>query len=110
MIKSPLNYVNFYIVQLRTEHFKAAKRACLDILKEQLIMRCILLQPYAYCGSDWVGDPLDRHSTSVYSVFIGSNLISWQYYFSFVYIYIRTLFFFFFFFVRIKISNIILVN
>jgi hypothetical protein len=32
----------------------------------------------AYSDADWAGCPDDRHSTSAYCVFLGSNLVSWS--------------------------------
>ncbi|XP_062166141.1 uncharacterized mitochondrial protein AtMg00810-like [Alnus glutinosa] len=36
------------------------------------------LHLYAYCDSDWAGDPSDCRSTGGYGVFLGSSLISWH--------------------------------
>lgn len=64
-----------------TTHFSVAKRV-LRYLKGTV--DCGLsftrgpLNLHAYCNSDWVGDLLDRRSTSGFGVFLGQCLISWQ--------------------------------
>jgi len=64
-----------------TAHFTAAKRV-LRYLKgtpdSGLLFTRGPLHLYAYCDSDWAGDPLDRRSTSGFGVFLGQCLISWQ--------------------------------
>ena len=36
------------------------------------------LQLSAFCDSDWVGDPDDRHSTFGFAIFLGNSLVSWS--------------------------------
>ena len=35
-------------------------------------------QIIGYCDANWVGSPIDKHSTLGYYLFIGCNLISWK--------------------------------
>jgi hypothetical protein len=66
-----------------TAHLIAAKRV-LRYLKGTLDSGLLFtrgpLHLYAYCDSDWAGDPLDRRSisTSGFGVFLGQCLIYWQ--------------------------------
>jgi hypothetical protein len=43
---------------------------------ELLIKKCSSHQLFAYSDADWAGCPDNRKSTSGYSVFLGSNLLS----------------------------------
>ncbi|XP_028112625.1 uncharacterized protein LOC114310743 [Camellia sinensis] len=66
---------------LTVAHFSAVKRI-LRYIKGSL-SRGLLFAPgffhlTAYSDSNWAGDATDRHSTSGYCVFLGSNLISWS--------------------------------
>jgi D-alanyl-D-alanine dipeptidase len=36
------------------------------------------LQLQVYCDATWASDPSDRHSLSVYCVFLGGSLIAWK--------------------------------
>jgi len=62
-----------------TTHLSAAKRM-LCYLKGApdfgLLFTKGSLHLYAYCDSNWAGDPTDRRSTGGYGVFLGSSLIS----------------------------------
>jgi hypothetical protein len=40
--------------------------------------RCSSLQLQAYCDATWASDPSDRHSLSVYCVFLDGSLIAWK--------------------------------
>jgi hypothetical protein len=40
--------------------------------------RSTSLQLQAYCDATWASDPFDRHSLSIYCVFLGGSLIDWK--------------------------------
>jgi hypothetical protein len=64
-----------------TTHKAVAKRV-LRYLKQTtgngLLFSCGSLQLLALCDSDWVGNPDNHRSTSVFGVFLGNCLVSWS--------------------------------
>jgi hypothetical protein len=78
-IAYPVNQVCQFTHYPTTTHLKVAKRV-LRYLKGTIAHGLLYtlgpLHLNVYYDSDWVGDPLDRCSTSEYSVFLGSNLVS----------------------------------
>lgn len=69
-------------MQLPTEaHFSAVKRILRYLNGTQskgILFSKGSLELNAFCDADWVGDSLDRRSTSGFIVFLGSSPISWS--------------------------------
>ncbi|XP_038988075.1 uncharacterized mitochondrial protein AtMg00810-like [Phoenix dactylifera] len=75
-----VNYLCQFMHSPKICHFQLLKRVLHYIkgtLNHSLHFKLGPLILSAFCDSDWVGDSLDRRSTSGFCVFLGSNLISW---------------------------------
>lgn len=60
--------------------FIAVKRILRHIkgtVNQGLHFRSSPLYLTAFADADWAGDPIDRRSTTCFSIFLGSNLVSW---------------------------------
>uniref|UniRef100_A0A2N9EUK7 Integrase catalytic domain-containing protein n=1 Tax=Fagus sylvatica TaxID=28930 RepID=A0A2N9EUK7_FAGSY len=70
-----------YMSAPTTIHLAAAKRILRYLrgtLNHGIAFTPSPLQLSAYTDADWAGDPDDRHSTSGYLVYLGSNPITWS--------------------------------
>ena len=63
-------------------HWQAVKRILRYL--QGTIHYGLLLQPssslelYAFCDADWGSDHDDKHSTTSFGIYLGSNLVSWM--------------------------------
>lgn len=76
-----VHLVSQFMAAPRTTHFAAVLRI-LRYIKGTLFQGCHFpfncpLKLKAYSDSDWVGDSIDRCSTTGYCFFLGDSLISW---------------------------------
>ena len=57
---------------------------CIISFLNRVLSKGLYYRPFShldivgYSDADWAGDPIDRHFTTVYCIFIGSNLVTWQ--------------------------------
>jgi hypothetical protein len=69
-----------FLLPLRsTSHFLHVVRYLRGTISRHLFFpRSSSLQLQAYCDATWASDPSDRHSLSVYCVFLDGSLIAWK--------------------------------
>lgn len=76
-----VQHVSQFMQRPTSTHFTAVKRI-LRYVKSTLDSGIWLtkgpLALHAYLDSDWAGSPFDHKSTIGYTIFLGTNLISWQ--------------------------------
>lgn len=76
-----VNIVSQHMHQPKVSHFMAVKRLLRYIkgtLHHGLHITAGPLFLTAYADADWAGDPVDRHSTSGFVVFLGATPVSWS--------------------------------
>ena len=81
-ISYAVHQVSQYSSTLRSTHYAAVLRI-LRYLKGTIFHGLFYFAQsslilYAFSDADWVGDPIDRRSTTDYCFLLGSSLISWQ--------------------------------
>ncbi|XP_058217465.1 uncharacterized mitochondrial protein AtMg00810-like [Rhododendron vialii] len=79
-ISFPVNVVCQHMHQPKMSHYGAVKRILRYIkgtITQGLHFTAGSVALTAFVDADWVGDPVDRRSTTGYAIFLGSNLVSW---------------------------------